>query len=637
MKAPRNPFRLRAADRIHSDAAFVRLFGPQCLKLLDSAHETHDQLLILRSAEGGGKTSLMRMFTPRVLLALYKQRSEEDQRELFSRLAEVGIVSERGVHCLGVLLSLANDYEAISALDLDEGRRARVFFALLNARVLLASIAGILDLMQTTVEGLKSLSIEAVGVTTGSQFGLQLPATGDALVRWATKVETEIYELMDSFEYQGDRITGHDTPFVLHLLTPDRLRWNGAPLVDRVQVMLDDVHELASDQRDRLLRTIIDARAPVGVWLGQRFEALSETELLSSGAETGRDVSAVVKLEQFWRKERNLFEKFALEIAKRRAESAVGVEISSFGSHLALAPVAEAAVVAAAASEVEARVRALARDSALFREWVHARAADDGEPWSQAVNWRALEILIERERRKPQRRLFEEGIFERDALEAQDDSTIRNAAELFLSREAKLPYYFGTQRLCALASWNVQQFLALAGDHFEEMLAGLLLRNELDLAPIRQDAIVRKASERFWVDIPRRVREGRAVQRLLDAIGAFAVTETYLPNAPYSPGVTGIAITMVDRESLRTAAEQGRPADLAFLARCMSLALAHNLLEPVLDHRGQGENLMVLYLNRLLCARYNLPLGYGGYRRRKLPELAAWARTGLTSVERRLI
>jgi len=637
VKAPRNPFRLRAADRIHSDAAFVRLFGPQCLKLLDSAHETHDQLLILRSAEGGGKTSLMRMFTPRVLLALYKQRSEEDQRELFSRLAEVGIVSERGVHCLGVLLSLANDYEAISALDLDEGRRARVFFALLNARVLLASIAGILDLMQTTVEGLKSLSIEAVGVTTGSQFGLQLPATGDALVRWATKVETEIYELMDSFEYQGDRITGHDTPFVLHLLTPDRLRWNGAPLVDRVQVMLDDVHELASDQRDRLLRTIIDARAPVGVWLGQRFEALSETELLSSGAETGRDVSAVVKLEQFWRKERNLFEKFALEIAKRRAESAVGVEISSFGSHLALAPVAEAAVVAAAASEVEARVRALARDSALFREWVHARAADDGEPWSQAVNWRALEILIERERRKPQRRLFEEGIFERDALEAQDDSTIRNAAELFLSREAKLPYYFGTQRLCALASWNVQQFLALAGDHFEEMLAGLLLRNELDLAPIRQDAIVRKASERFWVDIPRRVREGRAVQRLLDAIGAFAVTETYLPNAPYSPGVTGIAITMVDRESLRTAAEQGRPADLAFLARCMSLALAHNLLEPVLDHRGQGENLMVLYLNRLLCARYNLPLGYGGYRRRKLPELAAWARTGLTSVERRLI
>jgi len=61
------------------------------------------------------------------------------------------------------------------------------------------------------------------------------------------------------------------------------------------------------------------------------------------------------------------------------------------------------------------------------------------------------------------------------------------------------------------------------------------------------------------------------------------------------------------------------------------------LLEPLLDHRGQGENLMVLYLNRLLCVRYDLPLHYGGYRRRKLTELAAWATAGLTNVERRLL
>ncbi len=638
MRAPRNPFRLRAADRIHSDAAFVRLFGPQCLKLLESARDRGEQLVILRSAEGGGKTSLMRLFTPRVLLALHKQRTEEDQRELFTRLAGMGVVSDRGVHCLGVLLSLANDYEAISALDLDEGRRARIFFALLNARVLLAAVAGALDLMQTTAADLASLRVEATGATGEAPYGLQLPATGDALVRWATSVETEIYELMDSFEFPGDRVTGHDTPFVLHLLTSDRVRWNGAPFVDHVQVMLDDVHKLARDQRDRLLRTIIDARAPVGVWLGQRFEALSETELLSSGAETGRDIGAVVKLEQFWRRERSVFEKFTLEIATRRAEAAAGVEISSFGSHLALVPVAEVATIDDAVAAVEARVRALANGSALFQEWIRARAAEEDEPWSRAVSWRALEILIERERRKPQRRLFDESIFEGDAPEAQDDSSVRNAAELFLSREVGLPYYYGPQRLCALASWNVQQFLAVAGDQFEEMLAASLLRKSPDLTPSRQDAIVRKASEQFWADIPRRVQEGRAVQRLLDAIGEFAASETYLPNAPYSPGVTGIAITMADRESLRAAAELRRgPSDLALLARCISLALAHNLLEPLPDHRGQGENLMVLYLNRLLCVRYELPLHYGGYRRRKLTELAAWATAGLTNVERRLV
>jgi hypothetical protein len=327
-----------------------------------------------------------------------------------------------------------------------------------------------------------------------------------------------------------------------------------------------------------------------------------------------------------------------LEIATRRAEAAAGVEISSFGSHLALAPVADVGKIDAAGVAVEARVRALASGSALFQEWVRARAAEEGEPWSRAVSWRTLEILIERERRKPQRRLFDESIFERDTPEAQDDSSVRNAAELFLSREVKLPYYYGPQRLCALASWNVQQFLAVAGDQFEEMLAASVLRKPPDLTPSRQDAIVRKASEQFWADIPRRVREGRAVQRLLDAIGEFAASETYLPNAPYSPGVTGIAITMADRESLRAAAEQRRgSSDFALLARCISLALAHNLLEPLLDHRGQGENLMVLYLNRLLCVRHDLPLHYGGYRRRKLTEVAAWATAGLTNVERRLL
>ena len=636
MRAPRNPFRLRAADRIASDAAFLRLFGPQCLKLLESSTDTTEQLLVLRSAEGGGKTSLMRLFTPRVLLALYAQRTEDDQRELFARLSTMGVVSDRGVHRLGVLLSLATDYEAISALDLDEGRRMRLFFALLNARVLLAVISGALELVHATTADRSALTLEASASPTPS-YAPPLPATGDVLMEWATQVEREIHELMDSFDFPGDRVAGHDTPFVLMLLTPDRLRWKGAPFVDGVQVMFDDVHKLTRAQRDRLFRTVIDMRAPVSVWMGQRFEALSDPELLSSGAETGRDVDGVVRLEQFWKRERKDFEKFALEIARRRAEAAPGVEISSFGSHLATTPLTDAVRLDAIAENSEARVRKLAGESALYREWVAARAAMAGDASTRAVGWRSLEILIERERRKPQRRLFDEGVFEQDSAEAQDDSSVRNAAELFLAQESDLPYYYGSPRLCALASWNVQQFLAIAGDEFEEMLAAALLRKSPDLSPSRQDAIVRNAVVQFWSDIPRRVREGRGVQRLLDAIGDFARSETFLPNAPYAPGVTAIAITMAERDALRVAAEQGRPSDLAQLARFVSLALAHNLLEPILDHRGQGENLMVLYLNRLLCVRYNLPLNYGGYRRRKLTELAAWATTGIPNVERRLV
>ena len=33
---------------------------------------------------------------------------------------------------------------------------------------------------------------------------------------------------------------------------------------------------------------------------------------------------------------------------------------------------------------------------------------------------------------------------------------------------------------------------------------------------------------------------------------------------------------------------------------------------------------MVLYLNRLLCPRFGLPLGRGGFREKKLTEMASW-------------
>jgi hypothetical protein len=37
---------------------------------------------------------------------------------------------------------------------------------------------------------------------------------------------------------------------------------------------------------------------------------------------------------------------------------------------------------------------------------------------------------------------------------------------------------------------------------------------------------------------------------------------------------------------------------------------------------------MVLYLNRLLCPHFGLPLGYGGFKEKKLKDLATWLDPG---------
>ena len=60
MRGVRNPFRLTTAESIETDADFLRLFGPGVLDLLPEG-ATSGQLLFIRSAPGGGKTTLLRV------------------------------------------------------------------------------------------------------------------------------------------------------------------------------------------------------------------------------------------------------------------------------------------------------------------------------------------------------------------------------------------------------------------------------------------------------------------------------------------------------------------------------------------------------------------------------------------------
>ena len=43
-----------------------------------------------------------------------------------------------------------------------------------------------------------------------------------------------------------------------------------------------------------------------------------------------------------------------------------------------------------------------------------------------------------------------------------------------------------------------------------------------------------------------------------------------------------------------------------------------------LDRRVKNKQVMVIYVNRLLCPLFWLPLGRGGYREKKLEAMAQW-------------
>jgi hypothetical protein len=629
MREPRNPFRLRASEAIESDTTFLKLFGPGMLDLLPGGQQLWDKPQVFRSAPGAGKSSLLRLFTPSVLLALHSYRRNDDLKDLYQKMAEMGVIGEEGPRLLGVFHSCARNYATLEDLEFDPARKERLLFGLLNARIILAALRSSLALHRLDYPG--DLRRITLGSSVIQAFGSTFAAdsTGEDLHRWATHLEGAVCDAIDSFGGSDLKsLPGSETFSALSLLQRGSFLIDNKPVAENVLLLLDDVHHLTHRQRSRVLKVVAELRAGVGIWLAERFEALSSDEMLSSGTSEGRDYEGEILLERFWREHPRKFETLLMNVADRRATAAVNVEISSLDSCLqaSLDGPEWTEKYESAIPTIRKRVIKTVGDRSLFQAWIPAQETAAGTARDRAIGWRTLEILVHREIKKDQ------GSFDfplsASELTERSDSQLKTAAELFLSQEFDLPYYFGTHKLATLASWNIEQFMRLAGDEFEEVVSSRTVRRAATLDAGRQDALLRVASTSFWSEIPRRAKNGEKVLKLLESIGRFCRQRTYEPSASYDPGVTGIAISMQDRESLQDEGFLQHNPEYSVLADVLAAAIANNLLEPRLDSKAKGVSWMVLNLNRLLCVSLDLPLGYGGWKEQHLHDLHAWMTAG---------
>jgi hypothetical protein len=249
---------------------------------------------------------------------------------------------------------------------------------------------------------------------------------------------------------------------------------------------------------------------------------MQQKDLIAPGVLEGRDYDSVIRLEERWlQRGTGPLGRFLTQIADLRARQADGFGDRDFFP--AIADDFERAVwdpkLLEAREVIEKRILEGPGGTERYAAWVAQTREKGDSPKEAAVEWRTLEILIVRDQARKQRSLDFDQLTEGD-LEAQTRSNVRDAAELFLSRETGLPYYYGRERLSLLSSSNIDQFVEMSGDLFEEILsASLLRRGDRPLSAERQEAILKAVADRRWDAIPRAAAQGHAMLRFLERLG----------------------------------------------------------------------------------------------------------------------
>ncbi|MBS1885525.1 MAG: hypothetical protein JSS97_21470, partial [Actinobacteria bacterium] len=369
------------------------------------------------------------------------------------------------------LVPLAGKYTPLDQLrTVDNGARLRAFIALLNTRVLLAALRAHLhtaslrfpdDLDRIAVRG--GLGADSRELTSG----LEILAT-------ASDLEGKVAAVLSSLTAPDERaFPGADDLRCLSELGEGQVLIDGKQVRERTVVLLDDMHRLSSAQRELLMGILLSERTPTPVWLAERREALTPEELLADGAREDRD-RVTIDIERYWRGPRRVaFQKLVAGIADRRITLSPDTPGSSFSAMLRDQ---DEGAWAEVLPQVETQMLEAAQGRKEFGAWVEAQLSKDETARERAIGMRSLQIRIARELASSQLTM-DLLVRDEEALIALEErrreaSDLRDAAELFLSRKFDLPYYFGSDRLAELASANVDQFLDLAGDLFEE-LAGI--------------------------------------------------------------------------------------------------------------------------------------------------------------------
>ena len=610
MNIYKNPFAIRASERIETDEMFLELFSSEPLVHLE---EKNDQgklwgcVTSILSSPGAGKTTLLRLFSPSILQRITERNSA------YKKLKKLDVIDSERIKKCGVYLQLGRDYEFLEDDALfNEVEQKRVFLSLLNARIVLATLKSCMSLA-----GIKYTALDQITYSPEElvpEFGdFKAEFTGKELLDWAAEQERRICEFLDSFVMPDEGIQGSNSLFALKAMKASWFTYKGERLCDEFIFQIDDGHKLTKKQKKTIREEAVELRLPVTLWIAERLETLSTTDILSDKNIKDRD-DQTIHLENA---KKGIFNPMVKNISTlRSAFSTDGIILAS-----ALArdtTINYKALYNEASKKYQSQLEKL-HNYDNYQECVAAINTQD--PYERVLNMRALLMHASRQGSGGVMNLF--GYTAQD-LEWIVGPLMPMVKEVMPGEIAKLPQYYGFSTLIDLASQNVEQFLDLSAKMYELLVAKKISDpSHYVLTAEEQDGIIREFAKNRLEDI-KRLPRGNKIYGFLMHLIDFCREVTFTPSYSYR-SVTGFAVKEENSGKWGKDGfwfqEEANDELSTILKDCLSYNF---LMKQGITQGKKNQKWTIFYLNSWLCAYAHLPLERGGWRPLTLHKLNSW-------------
>ncbi|GAA6434723.1 hypothetical protein K140096H11_32170 [Bacteroides intestinalis] len=612
----RNPFTLRASEKIAEDDVFLRLFSPEALKQLEDEHKNSDlwnNVVFIQSPPGAGKTTLLRLFMPNVLNMVYRYKGgNESQRSIYQTLKRLDVYQEDHLFICGVYLLIGRDFSYLEDIKLyDDVQKLRIFMALLNARVTLSLLKSIIELKNIELLDLKDVSFTPSISTNLATEDLKCPCTGYDLYEWAAGIEDNICDVLDSVT-ADKKMKGHSSLFVFSLLKAENFKYKGNSLCGDFLFELDDAHKFTKNQRRCLVEQVVETRLTNSLWIAERMEALSPQAMLDDNNKEGRDYK-VIRLND---NKSAVFAKVALSIASKRSDySRYKLDL-----YMGLDNVVNSNYDKVYQNIIDVCSKEINEiASGLYEEWFK-KIENNSSLVEKAEAYKAILIFTKRLLNKNPLPLFP---FTLEEYNQYIDNNLLKLASSLLCSEYNLPLYYGFSSLVNLSTNNIEQFIDFSSKLYEKLIAKTIVDKKADkLDAVEQDKIIKEHSRYLFTELEK-LPNGSMVQKFLKRLSKYCFEQSQ-GRSSYGI-VTGFAISKNANGFRMNNSVWYEESEYKMLQEILRICLANNLLYLYPTKQGNKDEMWdVFYLNRWLCAYQNIPFSTGGWRKLSLDELNRW-------------